>query len=761
MNNNSIIIDQYLLNELTAAERSVFETRLSTEIELREELRIQQAILNAASNAGLKIEFGKAIRKKILVKKMLVSGVIAVTVLTVVLLAVKNNWLHYHTNRQSEVSSEIQTAEKFEIKTATDTIIETKDGVVFAIPAGAFKTDNKNINLEIKTALSPADIMKQGLSTMSDGNLLRTAGMFSIEGFVDEKKLMLTKEISVRIPAKKIDPAMQLFDGIEDSSGHIDWVNPKPIEKTLRTYDITTLDFYPPDYLPTLRALGKNYLNKKYTDSLYYSFSAYRQERRPDSPPVKTDYYVNEEIDRIFQPNGERLFKANCASCHKPLQSMTGPALHGIRKTIPKGDWIVNWVHNSTALAESGDAEAKRVKEAYSHVQMTAFPDLTKSEIEAILDYVDNYQQYEIDPSKIKAIWNEKFNKTILATREFEERLKFLHSLCTDFYFKAYTELLDHPLYYIDSVCAQNSSGRIKQKFLEFAARKDGGVKIASGLQQKLSNYFRQKSAAYKAAEEKTWAKYQDRLNQLNLIADEKQRAQEITNFKRENKNFEEELNINVTDAYRQIGQTHQYVDTFPPAEIYYEVQISTTGWKNLDAYVYDATENRQSMTYTDPVSGKVAKIIYNPVSIQIQHRQAFDKVMVYLIPDSLSSFQLVKETGNVFKEQLNALFKYGLVVLAYKKDQPYFYKQTALLPKDYVFNLVATTTKEMNDALQIYSGNKSMAVKSEFEYRLFEQQEILRQVQLRKDMELREQIAAAIFKCAVPADSTIAIPKH
>jgi hypothetical protein len=74
-------------------------------------------------------------------------------------------------------------AEWFVISNSTDTIIETNDGVVFAIPVHAFNSKSDIIHLEIKTALTPYDIMKQGLSTTSNGSLLKTAGMFYINGY--------------------------------------------------------------------------------------------------------------------------------------------------------------------------------------------------------------------------------------------------------------------------------------------------------------------------------------------------------------------------------------------------------------------------------------------------------------------------------------------------------------------------------------------------------------------------------------------------
>ena len=93
--------------------------------------------------------------------------------------------------------------------------------------------------------------------------------------------------------------------------------------------------------------------------------------------------------NNIFAQNGEALFKANCASCHKPIGQLTGPALQGIRKTLPPGDWVYKWVANSTLM---NDAEATRIKAAFGNSQMQVFGNqLKKEEIDAILDYADKY----------------------------------------------------------------------------------------------------------------------------------------------------------------------------------------------------------------------------------------------------------------------------------------------------------------------------------------------------------------------------------
>ena len=696
MNNNSIQIDRYLQNEMDTAEKAAFETRLQNDAELREELTLQQQIINAAMNAGLKQTFGKAIKQKILTRR-LINGTIILIIAAISFYIVKTIVFN---DKTATVRGQL--IEKFEISNATDTIIETKDGIVFAIPAHAFRSDAATIQLEIKTALNAHDIIQNGLSTMSNDAMLQTAGMFYINGTADGKTVELVKQVSVSVPATTINPGMQLFDGIAGADGHINWVNPKPVDRSLRTYDITTLDFYPPKYIPALKALQKDYTNKIYTDSLYYSFSGYPR-------PTATEPVENE-------------------------MSADGDILN-------RGD--------STGV-DQGNGDRNDFLDNFS--------DTTKKlKREPVLDFVtDSLRQssYQINPAIIHSIWDKRFNNTILATKEFEERLQYMHSLCTDKYLRIYLKNLDKPLYVADELCVKMISQSMfkytDSKFFEFAARKDGGVMIANGMQQKLSIYFQQKYKAYKDAAERTWAKYQSTLDSLNNIADIKIKLQSIEDFTRNNKNFQEELCSNLHDAYRQLSKTYDCDGNppLPPAKNYYNVNISSTGWKNLDVYVFDATQSRQSMKYTDSVTGKTATITYKEVNITIEKAEAYDRILVYLLPDSLSSFQRVKQNGSIFKEQLNALFKYDAVVLAYKGTQAYLLQQHDLQPQQYHFTLEPATGETLRSVLNNYSVDKDLAPKKDLDFQLFEQQEAARQMQLLKDMEFRKKIAASIFNC-------------
>ncbi len=91
----------------------------------------------------------------------------------------------------------------------------------------------------------------------------------------------------------------------------------------------------------------------------------------------------------VFAADGEALFKANCANCHKPLEDFIGPMLQGARKRGPNPDWAVKWVNNVNSMLES-DPYAKGLLAKYG-ARMTQF-NLKSDEITAILDYVDAYK---------------------------------------------------------------------------------------------------------------------------------------------------------------------------------------------------------------------------------------------------------------------------------------------------------------------------------------------------------------------------------
>jgi mono/diheme cytochrome c family protein len=90
-----------------------------------------------------------------------------------------------------------------------------------------------------------------------------------------------------------------------------------------------------------------------------------------------------------FAADGEAIFKANCANCHKPLEDYTGPKLQGAREREPSPDWAIKWVNNVNTMLET-DPYAKGLFAKYGS-KMTQF-NLTTEEITAVLDYADAYK---------------------------------------------------------------------------------------------------------------------------------------------------------------------------------------------------------------------------------------------------------------------------------------------------------------------------------------------------------------------------------
>lgn len=93
----------------------------------------------------------------------------------------------------------------------------------------------------------------------------------------------------------------------------------------------------------------------------------------------------------LFAADGQTIFRTYCASCHKPDEDFTGPALKGARQREPSKDWVYKWVPNTTSMVQT-DPYAKQLFAKFGSV-MTPFPDLKKEEIDAVLDWANTYEK--------------------------------------------------------------------------------------------------------------------------------------------------------------------------------------------------------------------------------------------------------------------------------------------------------------------------------------------------------------------------------
>lgn len=90
------------------------------------------------------------------------------------------------------------------------------------------------------------------------------------------------------------------------------------------------------------------------------------------------------------QPDGAKIFKGYCASCHQIHKDMTGPALAGVQERWEgKEDLLYEWIKNPAAVKDKGDSYVKDMLAEWEPRAglMTAQP-LSDEEITAVLDYV-------------------------------------------------------------------------------------------------------------------------------------------------------------------------------------------------------------------------------------------------------------------------------------------------------------------------------------------------------------------------------------
>jgi mono/diheme cytochrome c family protein len=93
-----------------------------------------------------------------------------------------------------------------------------------------------------------------------------------------------------------------------------------------------------------------------------------------------------QEIDSVQVRKGKKIFNANCASCHKLEGKLIGPEL-GKVEDRRANDWLKSWIRDNAALRASGDGDAIAIFKEYNGSVMTAFPQLSDGDIDAILAY--------------------------------------------------------------------------------------------------------------------------------------------------------------------------------------------------------------------------------------------------------------------------------------------------------------------------------------------------------------------------------------
>jgi hypothetical protein len=127
-------------------------------------------------------------------------------------------------------------SQEFSLIGSQGTIIEGKDGTKVKIDKNTFVDKNGNlisgeITLELKEVLDPIDMIMGNLTTISDGKTLETGGMIYLNATSSSEQLSLAsgKSILISMPSDSLLSDMSLFEGVKDSAGVVNWVDPVPL----------------------------------------------------------------------------------------------------------------------------------------------------------------------------------------------------------------------------------------------------------------------------------------------------------------------------------------------------------------------------------------------------------------------------------------------------------------------------------------------------------------------------------------------------
>lgn len=213
----------------------------------------------------------------------------------------------------------------FSIDPSKDTLLETLHGSVIRVASGTFNITG-DVQLEIREAFTPAEMLAAGMATESNGRPLRSGGMIYINATTaDGKALDLVKAIKISVPNPYYDSAMQVFSGIQTDSAGINWVEPSPV----------------------------------------------------DSTPQSANWILGKELFR------------KCMSCHSLFYDLTGPALANVENRGPWTDRkkLYEYIRAPWEFMAK-DKYTSNLRARYGSV-MTGFG-MTNYEIDAILDYIKN-----------------------------------------------------------------------------------------------------------------------------------------------------------------------------------------------------------------------------------------------------------------------------------------------------------------------------------------------------------------------------------
>ena len=131
-------------------------------------------------------------------------------------------------------STDNLSSQKYQVDPNRDTLLRGESGTVLRIYKNTFvdgsgKPVTSSVEVELKEALHPDDIVFANLTTTSDGRPLQTGGMIRVGATSNGQEVEIAggKAIGVILPQGVMLENMQVYKGVETAEG-INWIEPEP-----------------------------------------------------------------------------------------------------------------------------------------------------------------------------------------------------------------------------------------------------------------------------------------------------------------------------------------------------------------------------------------------------------------------------------------------------------------------------------------------------------------------------------------------------
>ncbi len=509
----------------------------------------------------------------------------------------------------------------FALDADQDTVIEGSEGTTIVLPKGclldaAGNTYTGPFDLELAEATQFENQLLGNLASGNKGKPTNSKGsMFWNATTAEGEQLQVNPEnpIYIEIPFDAPTIGLKARHGTRSEDGEMTWDPPQAQEKFLTPVDIFAMDFYPEGFEEAVEVgmpfRGHLVADDELKDSLFYSLALADPSFLTEGFAL-TDSY-EEALSWSVDPRNPNVIRAD---------------------KISREDYNL-----ADELAGKDGGEFAGVDVAEYASDSAYAPE----------------RECGIDPASIKVLKSEKYAKTLIATKEFQERIQLIWQTCSQEVLEVYINGLDNNLWENDQKAANLVENLdLKSTFQFLAGEKMGQLQDWDPISDQLRKHYARKL-------KKTRQKLQKALDQAKK------------ELAAQNKVAEETVN-----AYARVLDERQNYRMFR-----FGFTPTETGW--FDVHDPDSPFEKEWIL---SVTGEA------DIKVTVTDGDDYDRTLVYMVfPYAQSLHRMSSLDGNVFRtgtgEYADIPIPRGnemeVIVIAWKGEESYFGENT-LRPEGY-----------------------------------------------------------------------------